>query len=56
MPSKTGVFRNGKKVYLTKQIGGVSVCNLLLQYMDKVGLKIGENKFLIGGITLVNGS
>ena len=44
--SKTDVFREGKIVFLTKQVGGFSVYDLFNAYIKSAGLKLGQNHFL----------
>jgi hypothetical protein len=44
--SKTDVFRNGRFVFLARQSGQISVFDLLMKFISKADLKIGENKFL----------
>ena len=53
--SKTDTFRKGKTLYLAKQDGEFSVFFLLLRYMAKAGLRVGENKFLFGKIVVNDG-
>ena len=48
--SKTDVYRNGRVLHLARQEEGFSVYNLLLKYMSKGKLRMGENKFLFGEI------
>ena len=48
--SKTDVYRKGKTLYLAKQRENLSVFKLLESYMEKAGLKFGQNRFLIGEI------
>ena len=50
LSSKTDVYRKGKTVFLAKQAGLYSVFNLLMAYMRKGNLNVGENKFLFGKI------
>ena len=50
LSSKTDVYRKGKMLFLAKQSGPYSVFNLLMAYMKKGNLKIGEKKFLLGKI------
>ena len=49
--SKTDVFRDGKKLFLARQNGDLSVVDLLKLYMTKAKLKLKENKFLFGSIS-----
>jgi integrase len=44
--SKTDVFREGKTVFLAKQVGGCSVFELFKNYMELAGLVLGQNHFL----------
>ena len=44
--SKTDVFREGKAVFLARDEGSFSIGGILLGYMEKAGLKFGENHFL----------
>jgi hypothetical protein len=53
--SKTDVFRNGKIVFLAKQSGEISIFNLLMKFIFKANLKIGENKFLFCEMETING-
>ena len=48
--SKKDVYRKGKTLYLARQAGEFSVFDLLLRYMAKAKLGVGENKFLFGKI------
>ena len=49
--SKKDVYRKGKTLYLARQAGEHSVFDLLLRYMAKAKLGLGENKFLFGKIS-----
>ena len=49
--SKRDVYRKGKSLYLARQEGEYSVLRLLLRYMAKAKLGLGENKFLFGRIS-----
>jgi integrase len=48
--SKTDVFREGKTVFLTKQVGGYSVFDLFQNYVKLAGLRLGQNHFLFSPI------
>ena len=48
--SKTDRLRNGKDVFLAKTSGRYSASSLLSKYLQKAGLKPGDNHFLFGPI------
>jgi integrase len=48
--SKTDILRNGKFVFLARDSSSRSVYNLLFKYLDKAGLKLGDDHFLFGPI------
>ena len=51
LSSKTDVYRNGRILFLARQEDVFSVFDLLISYMKRGRLVIGENKFLFGTIT-----
>lgn len=53
--SKTDAYRKGKTLFLAKQKGVFSVYNLLIRYMEKGKLKVGDDKYLFGRIVNCTG-
>ena len=54
--SKTDVFRKGKKLFLARQDGKLSVVNLLKLYLVKGNLNFKKNSFLFGHVAESQGS